>query len=107
MAGPVIRIALVDDHQVVTHALRSLLESFADIKVVGIAASGEELLDKFPEWTRPNVVVVDLLAQLTPIQDSACHISLLSGYVELGTASPPSATKGSRWLSPPSLNTSL
>ena len=34
-----IAIALADDHQVVTHSLKAYLESFADLKVVGIAAT--------------------------------------------------------------------
>ena len=61
MASPVIRVALVDDHQVVAYALRTFLESFPDISVVGIASSGEEALEKLAAWTRPNVVVLDLL----------------------------------------------
>jgi two-component system, NarL family, response regulator LiaR len=61
MARPLIQVALVDDHQVVTHALRTFLESFPDMKVVGIASSGEELLEKISEWPRPDVVVLDLL----------------------------------------------
>ena len=56
----VINIVLVDDHQVVTHSLKSYLESFPDLKVVGIAASGEEVLARLDEW-RPHVVLQDLL----------------------------------------------
>lgn len=56
----VIAIVLVDDHQVVTHSLKAYLESYADLKVVGIAASGEELLARVDEW-RPDVVLQDLL----------------------------------------------
>jgi DNA-binding NarL/FixJ family response regulator len=61
MASSVISIALVDDHHVVVHALRTFLESFADLKVVGIAGSGEELFEKLSSWTPPHVVVLDLL----------------------------------------------
>jgi NarL family two-component system response regulator LiaR len=57
----VINVAFTDDHRVVTHALRSLFELFQDIRVVGIAASGEELLKRVTEWTLPDVVVLDLL----------------------------------------------
>jgi len=53
-------IALVDDHRVVTRSLKSYLESFPDLKVVGIAASGEELLDHLREW-KPQIVLQDLL----------------------------------------------
>ena len=56
----VISIAIVDDHHVVTHSLKAYLESFADLKVVGIAASGEELLDHLGQW-QPQVVLQDLL----------------------------------------------
>jgi DNA-binding NarL/FixJ family response regulator len=56
----VIRIVLVDDHRVVTRSLQAYLESFADLQVVGIAVSGEELLARVTEWS-PDVVVQDLL----------------------------------------------
>jgi two-component system, NarL family, response regulator LiaR len=55
-----ISIVLVDDHRVVTHSLKLYLEPFPDLKVVGIAATGEELLDRLDEW-QPQVVLVDLL----------------------------------------------
>jgi NarL family two-component system response regulator LiaR len=55
-----ITVVLVDDHRVVTRSLQSYLESFPDIRVVGIAASGEELLEHLTAW-RPQVVVQDLL----------------------------------------------
>jgi NarL family two-component system response regulator LiaR len=56
----VITIALVDDHRVVTRSLKAYLESFPDLTVVGIAASGEELLQHVEEW-KPQVVLQDLL----------------------------------------------
>jgi NarL family two-component system response regulator LiaR len=56
----VIAIVLVDDHQVVTHSLKAYLESFPDLKVVGIATSGEELLAHLGQW-QPQVVLQDLL----------------------------------------------
>jgi NarL family two-component system response regulator LiaR len=55
-----ISIVLTDDHKVVSHALRSFFESFPDVRVAGIAASGEELLARLGEWL-PDVAVVDLL----------------------------------------------
>ena len=55
-----IRVVLTDDHRVVTRGLKVFLESFADVQVVGVANSGEELLAQLPEW-RPDVVVLDLL----------------------------------------------
>jgi DNA-binding NarL/FixJ family response regulator len=55
-----ISIALVDDHRVVSRSLKAYLESFPDLKVVGIASSGEELLGRLDEW-KPQVILQDLL----------------------------------------------
>jgi NarL family two-component system response regulator LiaR len=55
-----ISVALVDDHRVVTRSLKAYLESFPDVRVVGIAASGEELLGHLRDW-RPQIVLQDLL----------------------------------------------
>jgi DNA-binding NarL/FixJ family response regulator len=56
----VITVVIVDDHRVVTRSLQSYLESFPDLRVVGTAASGEELLQHVDEW-QPDVIVQDLL----------------------------------------------
>jgi NarL family two-component system response regulator LiaR len=55
-----IAIAIVDDHRVVTRSLKSYLESFPDLSVVGIASSGEELLEHLDAW-KPQIVLQDLL----------------------------------------------
>lgn len=58
--APNLRVVLVDDHHVVRRGLRSFLDSFADITVIGEAANGEELLAQVEQW-QPDVVVMDLL----------------------------------------------
>lgn len=55
-----IRVALADDHRVVTRGLRAFLESFPDVEVAGVADSGEELLAAIGTWGA-DVVVLDLL----------------------------------------------
>jgi DNA-binding NarL/FixJ family response regulator len=55
-----ITVAIVDDHRVVARSLKSYLETSPDLRVVGMAASGEELLEKIAFW-RPQVVIQDLL----------------------------------------------
>jgi two-component system, NarL family, response regulator LiaR len=55
-----IRVVLVDDHRVVARSLQAYLESFPDIEVAGIAASGEELLRNLDAW-KPAIVIQDLL----------------------------------------------
>lgn len=54
-----IRLILIDDHTVVRRGLRSFLESFADLAVVGEAASGEAALAQLETWL-PDVAVMDL-----------------------------------------------
>jgi DNA-binding NarL/FixJ family response regulator len=53
-------IAIVDDHRVVGRSLQAYLESFPDLKVVGIAVSGEELIEHLSAWA-PEIVLQDLL----------------------------------------------
>jgi DNA-binding NarL/FixJ family response regulator len=53
-------IAIVDDHRVVGRSLQAYLESFPGLKVVGIAVSGEEMLEHLREWA-PQIVIQDLL----------------------------------------------
>jgi two-component system, NarL family, response regulator LiaR len=55
-----IRVVLVDDHHVVRQGLRTYLESFPDLEVVGEASGGEEALRHIELWL-PDVVVMDLL----------------------------------------------
>ena len=53
-------IVIVDDHRVVLRSLRAYLESFADLRIAGTAASGEELLANLTAWN-PRVILQDLL----------------------------------------------
>jgi two-component system, NarL family, response regulator LiaR len=55
-----VRVALVDDHAVVRRGLRTYLESYGDLLVVGEASSGEEALAALESWL-PDVLVMDLL----------------------------------------------
>jgi DNA-binding NarL/FixJ family response regulator len=55
----VIRILLVDDHPVVRHGLRGMLDAELDLSVVGEASSGDESLAKAIELV-PDLVLMDL-----------------------------------------------
>ena len=54
-----IRVVLVDDHAVVRTGFRLLLQSNADIAVVGEAESGEAACQRYDELS-PDVLVMDL-----------------------------------------------
>lgn len=55
----VIRVLLVDDHEVVRHVLRRMLEPEDDIEVVGDCASAEETFSQLGTLS-PNVVLMDV-----------------------------------------------
>ena len=54
----VIRVFLLDDHEVVRRGLRELLESEGDIEVVGESGSAQEAIARIPAL-RPHVAVLD------------------------------------------------
>ena len=56
-----IRVAVVDDHELVREGLRRVLENEPDLEVVWEAATATEALQLL-EASRPDVVVVDLMA---------------------------------------------
>lgn len=51
------RVLLADDHQIILHALKGILES--EFQVVDTAANGVELIEK-AEALRPDILVVDV-----------------------------------------------
>jgi len=54
-----IRVLLVDDHAMVRQGLRSLLDSYEDVDVIGEASDGEQAITAVAT-SRPAVVVMDL-----------------------------------------------
>lgn len=57
-----LRIMVVDDHEVVRVGMRSVLEMEPDIQFVGEAADGEEALNKIPNLL-PDLVLMDVRMQ--------------------------------------------
>ena len=54
-----IRVLLIDDHELVRSGIKALLEKSEDIKVVGEAGEGHEALQRIKE-TNPDVVLLDI-----------------------------------------------
>jgi CheY-like chemotaxis protein/anti-sigma regulatory factor (Ser/Thr protein kinase) len=57
--GKPIRVLLVDDHAMVRQGLRSVLDGYADIEVVGEASNGEEAV-VMTQRLRPSLVLMDI-----------------------------------------------
>lgn len=55
-----INILLADDHKLVRQGLRTMLESRPDLKVIGEAADGLEVLKKAAEL-QPHVILMDIM----------------------------------------------
>ncbi len=55
-----INILLADDHKLVRQGLRTMLESRPDLKVIGEAADGLEVLEKAAEL-QPHVILMDIM----------------------------------------------
>lgn len=63
--GDVIKVLLVDDHDIVRIGVRSFLGSFNDIEVVGEASNGKEAVELTAELS-PDIILMDMLM---PVMD--------------------------------------
>ncbi len=54
-----IRVLLVDDHRIVRHGLRALLEKESDMEIAGEACSGRDAIQFAREFS-PDVIVLDI-----------------------------------------------
>lgn len=59
MGNVVIRVFLLDDHELVREGVRSLLEGEEDIQVVGEASTAAEAMTRIP-LARPDVAILDV-----------------------------------------------
>ena len=88
---PAIRVAVVDDHQLVRIGLKQVIESHTDFAWVGEAASGREalaLLRETPvdvlllDLSLPDISGLDVLRQVRTHHDSVATL-VLSAYPEM------------------------
>ncbi|MFI1091554.1 response regulator [Streptomyces sp. NPDC020917] len=96
MADNVIRVLLVDDHQVVRRGLRTFLEVQGDIEVVGEAGDGAEGVARAQEL-RPDVILMDVkmpgtdgIAALQLLRDAGnqARVLIVTSFTEQRTVVP-------------------
>ena len=79
-----IRVLLVDDHAMVRQGLRTVLDSYPDLDVVGEAWNGKEAV-AFVEQTQPSVVIMDInMPKMNGIDATAEITSRYPGIVVIG-----------------------
>jgi DNA-binding NarL/FixJ family response regulator len=72
-----LQVLLVDDHAIVRKGIRSMLESYGDIQVVGEASNGIEAI-KLMEQLHPNIVLMDInMPKMDGVEATA---QIMSGY---------------------------
>jgi DNA-binding NarL/FixJ family response regulator len=52
-------VLIADDHAMVRQGLRSVLEGFSDVSVIGEASNGQEAVD-LAEQLKPSAVIMDI-----------------------------------------------
>lgn len=53
------RVLIVDDHPMVAEGIRAILETYDDIRVIGMLANGQEAIEAAPALA-PDVILLDL-----------------------------------------------
>lgn len=88
-----IKVALADDHQMITDGLMGFLEQESDIQIVGIASNGEEIL-KLLSKEEVDIVVLDIgMPKMSGVEATeeirkrfpSVKILILSMYKSAGT----------------------
>jgi len=65
-----IRILIVEDHEVVIKGIKTLLEPYDELEIVGYALDSEEAMKKVEEL-RPDIVIMDInLPEVSGIEDT-------------------------------------
>jgi DNA-binding NarL/FixJ family response regulator len=89
---PRIRVLLVDDHAMVRQGLRSLLDRYSDIEIVGEASNGEEAIAA-AAVLNPTIVVMDInMPKMNGIDATAAikarfqHMIVIGVSVHVGDA---------------------
>lgn len=78
------RVLLVDDHAMVRQGLRSVLEAYPDVEIVGEAGNGEEAV-YCVERLRPSIVVMDVnMPGLSGIDATAAIKARHPGTIVIG-----------------------
>jgi two-component system response regulator NreC len=108
------RILLADDHAILRHGLRRIIEAEPDMTVIGEAATGADAVDRIREL-QPDVVILDVsmpeqdgIESLKQIANTvSSRVLILSVHLEHSVISDALAAGAAGYLSKDSLDTEL
>jgi len=76
-----IRIAIVDDHEIIIEGLKVILNKFGDFKVVLTAQNGDEIFDKLAINNNVDIILLDM--NMPGMSGIDLLIKLLNTYSEI------------------------
>ncbi|MDQ2692005.1 MAG: response regulator transcription factor [Chloroflexota bacterium] len=81
-----IRVLVVDDHTVLRDGLRYLLEAHGDIKVIGMAANGQEAVEQASQ-SCPDVILMDISMPVMNGIEATKHICQICEHTKVAILS--------------------
>ena len=81
-----ITVILADDHTVLRDGLRFLLEAQGDIKIVGMAANGQEAIDQ-ASITCPDIILMDISMPVMNGIEATKHICKICEHTKVAILS--------------------
>lgn len=81
-----IRVLVVDDHTVLRDGLRYLLEAHGDIKVIGMAANGQEAVEQASQ-SCPDVILMDISMPVMNGIEATKHICEICEHTKVAILS--------------------
>jgi DNA-binding NarL/FixJ family response regulator len=81
-----ITVILADDHAILRDGLRFLLEAAGDIKIISMAANGQEAIDQAREHC-PDVIVMDISMPVMSGIEATKHICKICEHTKVAILS--------------------
>ena len=79
---PLIRVLVVDDHELTRFSLKLALDCHQQIKLVGLASNGKEAIE-MAEHHRPDVIILDLQMPVMDGLTASSHIKAIEPKTQI------------------------
>ncbi|MBW4649909.1 MAG: response regulator transcription factor [Kastovskya adunca ATA6-11-RM4] len=79
---PVLRVLVVDDHELTRFSLKLALSSQRNIELVGLASNGKEAIEMVERY-RPDVIILDLQMPVMDGLSASTHIKSIEPNIQI------------------------